>query len=154
MKCYLAELLDGSAEVFIQYRDEWTQEEPAGRTSREPGVIPIAFLANSRAAGCSDAERVLGREVEWLPEPCPESMWRAIGREAIALVVALGAWTELSLPIVALVWRVAPSGTSFLFILVPIYLPAPVAAFVYVLPVHPRTHDKRATRAMSLAALG
>jgi len=154
MDCYLSEAEDGTAEVLIQYRDEWTLENPAGQVLRRPGTIPAAQLVNSRPLGCSEVEQVLRREVEWLPEPPPEPILRVIGREAAAIIVALGLWAGISLAIVIFVWRVNLSWTSGLpFVLVPIYLPAPLAAFVYVYLARPRTEQRRVRRAIVLVVV-
>lgn len=103
---------------------------------------------------CSEVEHVLGREIEWLPELSPSRFNEGSARQVEAIVVAFGLWAVLSLAIVALVWRVEPDWTVWLFVLVPVYLPAPLAAFVYVFLTHPQTRKKRVKRAVLLAALG
>lgn len=76
---------------------------------------------------------------------------RVIGREAAALVVSLALWTGLALVIVVFAWRFT---SVWWFILVPPYLPAPLAALVYVLLLHPRSVKKSIKRAASLVAFG
>jgi hypothetical protein len=122
--------------------------------ARHRGTIPAWYLTDSRPLDCSEVEHVLGREIEWLPDLAPEPTLRWIGREAAAIVVALGLWAVLSLAIIVFVWRVEPDWTGWLIVLVPVYLPAPLAAFVYVLLAHPKTQRKSVKRAVILAALG
>ena len=76
---------------------------------------------------------------------------KAAAREAGALVAALGVWTGLSLLIVAFAWRF---GSVWWFVLLSVYFPAPVAAFLYALLIHRRAPGGMAKRALFLAALG
>ena len=100
-----------------------------------------------RPVACSEAQAALGREIEWLPEPPRAPIARVIGREVTALASALAIWAALYVPVVAL-------ASTWGLTLLPLYLPAPVAAFAYVLLIDPRSRDQAIKRAILLVALG
>ena len=72
-------------------------------------------------------------------------------REIGALAFALGIWAGISLLIVAFAWQ---ATSAWWYFLLPLYLPAPVAAFLYVFAVRPSTRDNCIKRAVFLASLG
>lgn len=75
----------------------------------------------------------------------------ALVRELGALIIALAVWSGLALLTIAFGWR--PTSVWW-YVLLPLYLPTPVAAFVYVLLVRPPTRKTSVKRASFLAALG
>ncbi len=76
---------------------------------------------------------------------------QAATREFAALVTALAVWAGLSLAIIALAWR---PTSLWLCVALPLYLPGPIAAFVYVLLIHPRSWEASVKRSLFLAAVG
>lgn len=151
MNCYLLQRRDGSPVIYLQYRDEWTEEDAAGRVRREPGPIPPDLLGALRPIARDEVPALLGRDIDWLRELPPEPAWRLAGREAASLIVALAVWAGLSAAIVICAWRLS---SVWWFILLPVYLPAPVAAFIYTSLAHPRTRESRIRHALIVTGAG
>lgn len=86
-----------------------------------------------------------------MPGLLPQRPVRVAAHEVGALIIALAVWAGLSLAIVALAWR--PTSIWW-YVLLPLYLPAPVAAFVYVLVIGPSTRDAGVKRGIFLVVLG
>lgn len=72
-------------------------------------------------------------------------------REIGALALALGIWAGISLLVVVFAWQ--PTSAWWYFVL-PLYLPAPLAAFLYVMAVRPPTRDNCIKRGVFLVSLG
>lgn len=153
MKCYLVQQGAEAREsrVLVQYDGEWTEEDASQRLRREPGRIPSMYLSGRHVVSPDEAESVLGRQIEWLSELPEPRLSTRLARTTGGVVLALLLWAALSLAIVALVW----SPTSFWrVLLVPIYLPAPVAAFVCVLVAGPKARSQSVKLAIALVVLG
>jgi len=84
-------------------------------------------------------------------DPLSKRMVRTVAREVMAFAVALALWTGLSLTIVSLAWR--PTSVWW-YVLLPLYLPAPAAAFIYVLLTAPRTRNEGVKRGVFLVVVG
>jgi hypothetical protein len=72
-------------------------------------------------------------------------------REAAALLAGLAVWTALGFVILAYGWDF---GSAARIILLPLYAPAPLAAFVYVLILRPATTRACTLRGILMAEIG